>query len=131
MFLSHGARDAWIARQMARCVIEAGAETFLDVYDIETGDDFEERIRDAVINCDELLALFTPFSMRRAWVFMEIGAAWAQGKRVSAILYGMTIKDFDTDNATGAGLLKTRHVRDLNDFDQFLRELEVRCANGR
>ncbi len=130
VFVSHGARDAWIARQMARAMIEVGAEAFLDVYDTATGDDFETRIRDALGECDELLALFTPFSVRRAWVFMEIGAAWMQGKRVSAMLYGVSLKDFDTEASTGAGLLTTRHVRDLNDFDQYLRELAVRCGHG-
>ncbi len=116
---------------MARCVIDVGAEAFLDAYDVATGDDFQDRIRDALLECDELLALFTPFSLQRAWVFHEIGAAWLQRKRVSAVLYGLTLKDFDSDNATGAGLLSRRHVRDLNDFDQFLRELTVRCSDGR
>jgi hypothetical protein len=131
VFISHGARDAWIARQMARCIADLGAGTFIDIYDIATGDEFETRIRHGLAECDELLALFTPLSIRRAWVFMEIGAAWVQGKRVSAILYGLSLQDFDSEPATGAGLLAQRHVRDLNDFDQYLRELKNRCDDGR
>jgi hypothetical protein len=115
---------------MARCVIDAGAEAFLDIYDIETGDDFDARLLDEVRACDELLVLLTPFSARRAWVFTEIGAAWGQGKRISAVLYGLSLKDLDDDNAGGAGPLRARHVRDLNDFDQYLRELAKRCDDG-
>jgi hypothetical protein len=44
VFLSHGAHDAWVAKQMARRIDECGAETFLDVNDIETGDEFKSRI---------------------------------------------------------------------------------------
>ena len=131
VFVSHGARDAWIAKQMARCIGDIGAGTFLDAYDIATGDEFETRIREALSKCDELLALFTPLSIRRAWVFMEIGAAWMQGKRVSAILYGLSLRDFDAESGTGAGLLARRHVRDLNDFDTYLGELKMRCDDGR
>ena len=131
MFVSHGARDTWIARQMARCIGDAGAATFIDAYDLATGDEFEGRIKDGLARSDELLALFTPLSIRRAWVFMEIGAAWIQNKRVSAMLYGVTLRDFEGEMATGAGLLASRHVRDLNDFDRYLSELESRCRDGR
>jgi hypothetical protein len=116
---------------MARCIGDLGADSFLDAYDIVTGDDFETRIKDGLAGCDELVALFTPMSMRRAWVFMEIGAAWVQGKRVSAMLYGLTLRDFEGEAATGAGLLASRHVRDLNDFDHYLSELKTRCSDGR
>jgi len=131
VFVSHGYRDAWIAQQMARCIHDIGAATFIDVYDITTGDEFEKRIWEGLLECDELLALFTPMSVRRAWVFSEIGAAWMQRKRVSGILYGLTLQDFDTEPATGAGLLPQRHVRDLNEFDTYLRELKSRCDHGR
>ena len=126
VFVSHGYRDMWIARQIARCIGDTGADTFLDTYDIVTGDDFETRIKGGLAQCDELLALFTPLSIRRAWVFMEIGAAWMQNKRVSAVLYGLTLRDFEAESASGAGLLASRHVRDLNDFDHYVTELTAR-----
>jgi hypothetical protein len=42
VFVSHGARDTWIAKQIARCIHDLGVDTFIDAYDIETGDDIEK-----------------------------------------------------------------------------------------
>ena len=131
VFVSHGSQDQWVAKQMARCIADIGCGTFLDAHDIDTGDDFETRIKDGLEQCDELLAFFSPFAVRRAWVFMEIGAAWMREKRVSAVLHGLTLSDLDGESGPGAGLLSRRHVRDLNDFDRYLDELKQRCGNGR
>jgi hypothetical protein len=39
VFVSHGSHDTWIAKQMARCIEACDATTFVDVYDIKTGDE--------------------------------------------------------------------------------------------
>ena len=39
VFISHSARDRWVARQIARAVEERGAEAFLDEARIEVGAD--------------------------------------------------------------------------------------------
>jgi hypothetical protein len=44
VFISHSARDTWIARQVAREVAACGAKPFLDEADIDVGGDFEEDI---------------------------------------------------------------------------------------
>ncbi len=44
VFVSHSARDTWVARQIAREIAECGAEPFLDEAEIEVGEDFEEEI---------------------------------------------------------------------------------------
>ncbi len=42
VFVSHSSRDTWVAKQIAREIGQAGAETFLDAASIEVGDDFIE-----------------------------------------------------------------------------------------
>lgn len=116
---------------MARCIGEQGASTFIDANDLNGGDAFETEIRTEIGRSDELVALFTPLSARRAWVFMEIGAAWAQNKRVCGVLYGLTLDDMEREDAGGAGLLNNRNTMGLNDFDRYLRELKQRCDDGR
>ncbi len=129
VFISHGSRDTWIARQMARCVGDCGAETFIDVNDITTGDDFKAQIRGEIARSDELVALFTPSSIDRSWVWVEIGAAWALGKRIVGIIYGMTIAQFEKGGG-GRAVLADLHLRDLNDFDTYLDELRRRIGNA-
>jgi TIR domain len=66
VFVSHSGDDIWVAEQIATLLEECGAATFLDRRDIAAGDDFRERIREEIPKCDELLALFTPWSRKRA-----------------------------------------------------------------
>ena len=44
VFVSHSARDTWVARQIAEQIRKCGAKPFLDEADIEVGDDFEQEI---------------------------------------------------------------------------------------
>lgn len=75
VFISHGWHDRWIAARMARLVEQAGAEAFIDIFDIKKGDRIEERIREELPKCDELVALLTPWSVDRNWVWTEIASA--------------------------------------------------------
>jgi len=84
VFVSHSGDDIWIAEQISRRIEECGASSFLDVRDIVAGDNFKERIRKEIPKCDELIAVFTPWSIRRAWVRHEIGMADMAGNGLSA-----------------------------------------------
>jgi hypothetical protein len=128
VFVSHGSGDAWVAHQMARCIGDQGATVFPDVNDLETGDDFKRRIRAEIARSDELVALLTPISRRRSWLWVEIGAAWVLGKRIAAIMYGVSRAELDADG--GMAVLEDRHFRELNMFDTYLDELRRRVTNG-
>ena len=96
VFVSHGADDSWVARQMARRIQEdCGAATFLDVNDVAAGDNFKQRVQLEIRKAKELIALFTPWSVKRPWVWIEIGGAWAQEKRVLALLHGLSTTHFE------------------------------------
>jgi hypothetical protein len=75
VFVSHAGDDIWVAEQIARSIEACGATAFLDRRDIAVGDNFRRRLYEEIGRCDELLALFTPWSRRRAWVRHEIGMA--------------------------------------------------------
>lgn len=58
VFVSHGWHDRWLAKQLARCIREdAGADPFINIFDIKRGDRIEDRIADELPTCDELMAL--------------------------------------------------------------------------
>ena len=127
VFVSHSSDDAWVAAQIARSIENCGATAFLDRRDIVAGDDFKSRIREEIPKCEELLALFTPWSLRRAWVRHEIGMADALGKRIVCVFYKVRIADFDPDD-DGLGPLDGLKIIDLNGLDAYLNELETRIA---
>lgn len=129
IFISHHSGDTWIANQISKEITALGADTFLDAHDVETGDVFEERIRQNLEECDELLVLLTPEAFGRPYVWMEVGAAWVQQKRIVGILYRVTAGDVATRERTPA-LLKSIHLRPLNEFDEYLEELRGRISGA-
>ena len=81
VFISHGWHDRWIAKQMARAISDSGATPFLDVFDIKKGDRIEVKVHEGLVASNKLVALLTPWSVDRNWVWAEIAAAWALRKR--------------------------------------------------
>lgn len=125
VFISHGWDDRWVARQMARCVREeTGAEAFIDVYDIALGDLIPERVHAGLSRCDELVTLLTPTSIRRSWVWVEVGGAWSRRKRVVGVLYGLTFEELRASG--GAACLEGRSCISLNEYDTYVEELSAR-----
>lgn len=80
VFVSHSKQDKWLASQIARRITDCGATTFLDETDIPSGANFKEIINREISGCQELVALFTPWSAQRFWVWAEVGAAWGTGQ---------------------------------------------------
>lgn len=56
----------------AKIKSETGAEVFIDIFDIKSGDRIEEKVHAGLTGCDELISLLTPWSVDRNWV----GAKW-------------------------------------------------------
>ena len=126
VFVSHSGDDSWVAEQLARCIEECGAEAFLDRRDIAAGDNFKERIHEELPRCDELLALFTPWSRRRVWVLIEIGMASILKKRVVCVFYRVTAEDFRADEG-GLGPLDGLNKIDINRLETYFRALRKRA----
>jgi hypothetical protein len=129
IFISHGKEDSWVADCIARDVRGCGAATFLDQMDISTGDDFKRKIHSEIAACSELIALFTPWSAERFWVWVEVGAAWGQGKRIVALLHGITVSELEKLGGSRA-ILEGIHVLPLNDFNDYLEELRKRVGES-
>ena len=129
VFVSHGSDDMWVARQIARSIKEIGATTFLDETDIPKGTNFKSRVHSEIAKSREIVALFTPWSARRSWVWVEIGAAWSQSKPVVAVFYGMNVSDLH-ESGQGQAILEDINVLSLNVFDIYLEELRVRIREN-
>jgi hypothetical protein len=125
VFISHSSEDIWVAEQLAKAVEALGATTFLDVRDIAHGDKFAERIRDELPNCQELLALFTPWSRQRAWVRHEIGMADGHRIRVVCVFYHVRPEDFRPEDG-GLGPIDGLNIVDINNLGTYLKALAKR-----
>ncbi len=128
VFVSHGSDDRWIAAQIAKCLQGLGAETFLDETNIPKGSNFKQIIHKEIALSNEVVALFTPWSAKRSWVWIEMGAAWVLDKPVVAVFYGMELKDLE-QSGQGKGMLEDINVLQLNDVERYFTEIASRL-NG-
>jgi hypothetical protein len=129
VFISHGSDDTWVAGQIAKSIQEAGADTFLDETNIPKGGNFKQIIHREIASSNELVALFTPWSAKRSWVWIEIGAAWGQGKPVIGVFYGMGVSDLE-ESGQGKAILEEINVVQLNGIERYLKELGERVNGG-
>jgi len=125
VFVSHGKPDTWLAGQIAQLIRDCGATTFLDEADIAKGDNFKQIIHQEIARSKELIALFTPWSAQRFWVWVEVGAAWGQEKRIVAVLYGISVPELEKLGGSKA-ILEDINILELNDFDTYIKELRRR-----
>lgn len=129
VFVSHGAPDTWVARQIAREIQRIGAEPFLDEAEIEAGADFEEDIRTSLEVSDELVVLLTPWAIKRAYVWIELGAAWGRRIPIVALLLGITPAELDLKTGVPV-LLKRRSMLQLNEIELYLSQLQKRVKEA-
>ena len=125
IFVSHGSHDSWIAEQIAKSIHSTGAVSFLDEKNIPKSRDFKKRIYNEIKESDELVVLITPWSLKRSWIWIEIGAAWIQDMPIVAVFYGVEPKDLE-DSGQGKAILEDLNIIQLNDFDLCVKELSDR-----
>ena len=77
----------------------------------------------------KLVALLTPWSVDRNWVWAEMSASWALRRRFVAVLYGLTIPQIENEHG-GLAILAPTNVLAIDDFDDYIRELKQRIDMG-
>jgi hypothetical protein len=124
VFISHSAKDRWIAKQIAALIETKGKEycikTFLDEKDIAGGESIPELIRRNIQDCEEFLVLLSRYSIDHPWVLIEIGAGWVLGKRIITIIDKVTPEEMPD-------IITPYKAIDLNNFDKYLEEVITRA----
>jgi TIR domain len=87
VFLSYSERDKESAALIHTKVSASGGRIFMAPKEMSPGDDFAEKIRNALVHSRELWLLVSPRSITSEWVISEWGAAWALEKKIVPILY--------------------------------------------
>lgn len=128
VFISHASSDNQVARRLERKLRACGVTTFLDCEHIEYGDYVDERLIDEAHQCSELVVLFTPQSLDRKYVWLEIGMFLGAKKRIVVVLYGVKKEEIMTDQSIPVALRRINFV-ELNNIDSYLTQLKGRC-NG-
>ena len=130
VFFSHGGEDTYIVNDFFGPKIRAsGADVFVDEGEVAYGDDFRERVFRELSICDELLVLLTPSSVKRPWVFAELGAIALRGVHLAAIRYGVSEEEL---RALGVlSILGTRRLLVPAECDKYVEQLRARVQGKR
>ena len=128
VFISHAGTDTWVATQIAAHVSKH-ADTFLDEANVDFGDDFEAIILAQLRDSQEMVVLLTPWALHRPYIWLEIGAAWGQRKRIVGVLYGVAVDDINKLEH-GPVLLKRLNLVEINDIDRYFEQLAARIARN-
>ena len=125
VFISHSSTDTWVVKQIQSYIDKLNTNTFLDEGCIDFGDDIENIILKELRTSNELLVLLTPWSLKRPYIWMEIGAAWGLGMRVVGVTHGVSFEDLNPYPA----LLKKTNLIQLNDMEKYFEQLKIRINN--
>jgi hypothetical protein len=130
VFISHCSTDTWVAEQIAEHVKTSGADIFLDESHIQAGLDFEEKILEHLNKSDEILALLTPWALKRPYLWAELGIAWGRGIPVIGILHGLSVGNLEKKSEAPI-FLKKRSLIEINEIDKYFSELKSRSKTIR
>jgi hypothetical protein len=88
IFISYSRNDADLTEALKRSLEERGFEVFYDIENIRAGEDFVERLRSELRNCDAVVALLTKSSAESPWCQAELYSAHALGIAVIPVRVG-------------------------------------------
>ena len=80
VFISYATADSPLACEFKASLDRRGIACFLSEKDIAVADEWQDRVRTALLGSRRIMILVTPRSLMRPWVLLETGAAWALGK---------------------------------------------------
>lgn len=129
VFISHSSKDTWVAERIAQEVSNCGASSFLDEHNVDVGRDFDEEIRQSLNQSNELLVLLTPWALERPYIWAELGAAWVRSILIVGVLHGVSRTELQSNPAIPV-FLKERNLIELNDLNEYFRQLTKRVAAG-
>jgi len=130
VFISHCSEDGWVAEQISKRIKSSGADIFLDESHIQAGDDFEEKILEHLNKSDEILALLTPWALKRPYLWAELGVAWGKGIPIIGVLHGLSAGNLGKKSEATI-FLKRRSLIEINEIEKYFSELKSRLKTIR
>lgn len=118
IFVSHTEVDTPIAKAVAKVVndsFQGEIQVYLAVAEVVGGIEWKNELRKRLAECDALISIITPESIRKPWLYIEWSPFWMNDKIYYILL---------TDNIAVRDLIqpmRDRQAIDIVDRDQVLR----------
>lgn len=122
VFISYAAKNQEQAKRIYRELSKKGLKCFMAEKTIETGVQFTNEIKEALLKSRELCFLFTPESKKSMWILAELGAAWVLDRRIVPITHRLDIGDL----ADLPGMFASYQGKDFSDLNTYVNEVKKR-----
>ncbi len=134
IFISYADADRLVAKEICDKLESKRLECFIAQRDIVLSDDWALKIRSALNNSEYLLLIVThsfvetPPSLvnRSHWVFLEIGAAWVNGKRIIPAIRDSNI--LPNDLPSPLDRYQSHYIRNSAEMDALVEQLSQRSS---
>lgn len=126
MFISYAQSDGIVGQFIQEKLQALGVKVFLDRDELKFGERFRDRILPEVEQANELVALLTPSSLQRAWMFAEIGVALRADVRIVGVLYGGTTVEDLQERGILSLIGDIHHVFNSDEIGKYLEQVKQR-----
>ena len=87
IFISYARKDAQFAHKLNVDLQKHGISTWIDELGIRSGEDWPDRIAQAIKDCHAMIVVLSPHSIASKWVNRELAFADQKGKLILPLLY--------------------------------------------
>ena len=117
VFVSYARSDQALAEQLFRTLRTLPVEAWSDDQ-LRAGENWSEVLRSRLRDSEYFLLLLTPKTLESSWVQQELGAAWALGKRMIAVVTDRRLLDKLPVELAGVQTLTVNEMDKLEDIIQ-------------
>lgn len=92
VFLSYATANLAVVKQVEAALKATGADIFIAHYTVQPGEHLDSRIRDAIVDCDLFVLLWSSDASNSEWVRHEVGTAGGAGKLIVPLILDVGAK---------------------------------------
>jgi hypothetical protein len=113
LFVSYARQDVEFAQQLSTDLQQKGVPVWIDQLSIRSGEDWPDIIAKAIEECQAMLVILSPHSIKSTWVIRELAFADQKGKPVLPLLY----KPYKPNSLPRSFLLRFGNIQ-IADFSE-------------
>jgi predicted nucleotide-binding protein len=117
VFVSYVRSDTALAEQLFRTLHTMPVEVWSDDQ-LTAGDNWSEVLRSRIRESQFFVLLLSPKTLESSWVHQELGAAWALGKQIVAVVTDRHLVDKLPVDIKGVQTLNVSEMEKLEDIFQ-------------
>ncbi len=124
VFVSYASEDRWFATLLLDRLAKHQGVSVFATQNLSAAGDWRTRLKQELVEASAFVVLLSPRSVESSWVLSELGAAWALGTPIVAVLTDHTVRSKIPVEARQLRLVYIPDPAEPNVVDRILKELD-------